>query len=78
VPIFTDPRIVPRFRGRRARTSLDNAAVFKWLEANPTRPLGNLMELDRREATHAGCAGFEAPGSRLVETGRDQGRVMVT
>ncbi len=42
VPIFSDPRIVPLFHGAGPNI-LENASFVKWLEANPTRAWGNMM-----------------------------------
>lgn len=42
VPIFSDPRIAPAFHGSGPQV-LDNEAFAQWLDANPDRPWGNMM-----------------------------------
>ena len=42
VPIFSDPRIVPAFHGAGPNI-LENPHFVKWLEANPDRAWGNMM-----------------------------------
>jgi hypothetical protein len=42
VPIFSDPRIVPVFHGGGPNI-LENPHFVKWLESNPQRPWGNMM-----------------------------------
>ena len=42
VPIFSDPRIVPLFHGA-GPYCLDNPHFVKWLDANPGRAWGNMM-----------------------------------
>jgi hypothetical protein len=42
IPIFSDPRIVPTFHGSGPKV-LENAAFLKWLDANPDRAWGMMM-----------------------------------
>lgn len=45
VPIFSDPRIVPLFHGA-GPSILDNPSFVSWLDANPSRAWGNMMNYD--------------------------------
>lgn len=42
VPIFSDPRVAPAFHGAGPNI-LDDAAFVSWLDANPDRAWGNMM-----------------------------------